>query len=251
MRYIELSDFTRSANIANIMSNIATFKIPKGMVYAFSTRLNLSIYVTEIETKEAVSTTTCTALTSDHSHCADLGADLLECSVLPSIVLWKTGVVYKTLDDWTIVDATEVITLAASAAGAYVDKCYVSTLNGTPNTAAPAILEIRAESPAAQNIGIPIFSGLLDEIHKQTQKGDLTPLRLHGAVLLPEGFVLAVKVNAVSTCSAGTEVLDTTGLKVSDDPYDPTRLRIPYERMALRDFPRDFKARVLASMATS
>lgn len=250
MRYIQLSDFTRKANIANIMSDIATFKIPKGMVYAFSTRLNLSIYVTEIEDKEAVSTTTCTALTSNHSHCADLGGDLLECSVLPSVVLWKTGVAYVTENDWTI-DADEVITLGVSAAGAYIDKCYVSTLNGTPAVAPASILEVRAEAPAGQNIGIPIFSGLLDEIHKQSQKGDDIPLRLHGAVLLPEGFVLAVKVLAISTCSAGTEVLDTTGAKVSDSPYDPARMRIPYERFALRDFPRDFKAKVLASMAVS
>ena len=83
------------------------------------------------------------------------------------------------------------------------------------------------------------------------QNYGLTPLRLHGAVLLPEGFVLAVKILAPADAMAGTEVRHTDGGKFADHANCAERIRIPYDRFNLKDFPKDLKARILHSMAVS
>ena len=88
-------------------------------------------------------------------------------------------------------------------------------------------------------------------MHTNTQASPLTPLKLDGAVLLPEGFVLAVKLLAPGVTMAGDETFTTAGTAIADDVHNVESLRIPYERFALRNFPSNLKARILASMATS
>lgn len=250
MRFLELSDFTRSANGLSQMSSIAEFKIPKGMVYAFSTRMNMSIFVQEVNEYNGDASETDFTLTSDAIQCADLGAaETAGESMENQIVAYVGGT--KT-DTWDIVWATMIITFdAAPAAGTKnVQIFYCSSLNASVGGRSD-ILEIRGEAPAGQNLAIPIFSGSLDQIMANAQNSDLAPLRLERAILLPEGFVLAVKVNAGAAALAGTETLHTAGTLFSDEIYAAERLRIPYERFPLRSFPRDFKAKLLASMAVS
>lgn len=253
MRYLEVSDFTNKANIAGIMSDIATFKIPKGMVYSFSTRMNMSLYFVE---RTATTQTATTTLISAHAQCADLGAAALAAADMKGqIVASETG--DGEITGWTIALATGIITWGETPDG--VGNIFAcSTLNLQPVVATdasyPGVCEIRAEAPAGQNIGIPIFSGDVKEIQENVQNYGGTPLRLDGAVLLPEGFVLAIKINAPSTVIAGTELWHdaSTPLGIKDYPeFDARRQRIPYERFRLSDFPRDFKARVLASMSVS
>ncbi len=257
MRFLSKSDFSRSANKPDIMSDIATFKIPKGMVYAFSTRMNLSIYIQEYQVSDGVAGVTTKTLTSSGVQCPDLGASATAGENMKGqIAIYDLGVV---ITDWDIVWATSVITPDSgifTAGTANIQIITNSTFNTDPAIARAAgtyngTLEIRAEAPAGQNIGIPIFSGDIEQIHGQTQADMLTPLKLDGAVLLPEGFVLAVKLLAPGVTVDGTAVLHTSGLKISDDPGCVEAIRIPYERFALRDFPRDFKARVLVSMSQS
>lgn len=253
MRYLEVSDFTNKANIATVMSDIATFKIPKGMVYAFSTRMNMSLYFVECTDSTATADIT---LTSAHAQCADLGAAATtEATMKGQIVAGESGAGICT--GWTIVLTTGKITWSPAQTGIGT-VFYCSTLNLDPTKADashPGICEIRAEAPTGQDIGIPIFSGDVQEIQENVQNYGGTPLRLDGAVLLPEGFVLAIKINALSTVIAGTELMYHTagaGVAINTLPqYDARRQRIPYERFALANFPRDFKERILTSMSVS
>ena len=253
MRYLTLSDFTRTANKADIMSSVAEFKIPKGMVYQFSTRQNMSLFIQEVYSDTGDGSTVAFTLTSAPVQCPDLGGSATAGEDMKNqIVAYTDGSV---VTDWDINWATGVITYDAAPGNTLqMEIFYCSTLNGSPALAdgsAPGVLEIRAEAPSGQNLAIPIFSGMLDQIMGNVQNSDLTPLRLEGAVLLPEGFVLAVKINANKTALAGTEVVKTGEAVFSTTAYAAERVRIPYERYALRDFPRDFKAKVLASMAVS
>ena len=249
MRFLTLKDFTRYSNKLDIMSSIAEYKIPKGMVYAFSTRQNMSIFVQELTALEGDGSTKTFTLTSDAIQCADLGAGALAgADQKNQIVAYVNGVVD---DAWTIVWATGVITFTTAPGNLEeVNIFYCSKLNAAIG-ARSKVLEVRAEAPAGQNLGIPIFSGALDEIMGNEQNSDLAPLRLDSAVLLPEGFVLAVKVNASAACLDGTELTVDAGAVFSDGAYAAERLRIPYERLPLSRFPRNFKARILASMAVS
>jgi len=249
MRFLTLSDFARYSNKLDIMSSIAEFKVPKGMVYAFSTRINMSIFVQEENLFTGDGSETDFTLTSDAIQCADLGAAATAGEDMKNqIVAYEDGVVRE---DWDIVWATQVITFDSAPVNAKeVNIFYCSKLNASVG-ARSKILEIRAEAPVGQNLGIPIFSGALDEIMGNEQNSDLAPLRLDSAVLLPEGFVLAVKVNAAAACLDGTELIKTASTVFSGSAYAAEKLRIPYERLPLTRFPRNFKARVLASMATS
>jgi len=249
MRFLTLSDFTRYSNKLDIMSSIAEFKVPKGMVYAFSTRINMSIFVQEENLFTGDGSETAFTLTSDAIQCADLGAAATTGEDMKNqIVAYEDGVVRE---DWDIVWATQVITFdSAPVNEKEVNIFYCSELNASVG-ARSKILEIRAEAPAGQNLGIPIFSGALDEIMGNEQNSDLAPLRLDSAVLLPEGFVLTVKVNAAAACLDGTELIKTGSTVFSGSAYAAEKLRIPYERLPLTRFPRNFKARILASMAVS
>jgi len=256
MRYLSMSDFTRKSNVATVMSDIATFKIPKGMVYAFSTRMNLSIYLQELTTATGDAANTTFPLTSNYCKCEDLGGSLLPLeSVKDQVVVFVSGA-EVTAGDLVIATSVCEMDAAPAALANNVQIIAVSTFDTDPTHARGAgtyngVLEIRAEAPAGQNIGIPIFSGDIEQIHTNTQVSMLTPLKLDGAVLLPEGFVLAVKLNAPGVTMDGTETFTTSGLVISDDVHCIEALRIPYERFALKNFPKDFKARVLASMAIS
>jgi len=255
MRFLTLSDFTRYANKLDIMSSIAEFKVPKGMVYAFSTRMNMSIFVQEENLFVGDGSTVDFTLTSDAIQCADLGADATEGENQKNqIVVYNDGAIDT---DWDIAWATMVITFdTAPVTEKEVNAFYCSELNASVG-ARSKILEIRAEAPAGQNLGIPIFSGALDEIMGNEQNSDLAPLRLDSAVFLPEGFVLAVKVNAAAACLDGTELIKTGSTVFSDGAYAAERLRIPYERLPLTRFAktpkevRNFRARILRDMAVS
>jgi len=255
MRFLTLSDFTRYSNKLDQMSSIGEFKVPKGMVYAFSTRQNMSIFVQEMNEFVGDNTTVAFTLTSDAIQCADLGAaETAGADMVNQIVAYVDGTV---VTDWTIVWATGVITFdTAPGTDEEVNIFYCSELNAAVG-ARSKILEIRAEAPAPQNLGIPIFSGALDEIMGNEQNSDLAPLRLHSAVLLPEGFVLAAKVNASAACLDGTELIKTGESVFSDSAYAAEKLRIPYDRLPLARFAktpqavRNFKARILTSMAIS
>jgi len=249
MRFLTLSDFTRQSNNLEQMSSIAEYKIPKGMVYAFSTRMNMSMFVQEENLFTGTGAETAFTLTSDAIQCADLGADATKGEEQENqIVVYNDGVVDT---DWDIAWATMIITFdTAPLSGKEVNVFYCSKLNAAV-AARSKILEVRAETPSGQNLGIPIFSGALDEIMGNEQNSDLAPLRLDSAVFLPEGFVLAVKVNASAACLDGTELIKTGSTVFSDGAYAAERLRIPYDRLPLSRFPRNFKARILASMATS
>ena len=249
MRFLTLPDFTRQSNKLDIMSSIAEYKIPKGMVYAFSTRQNMSIFVQEENSFVGDTSTTEFTLTSDAIQCADLGADEVAMADQENqIVVYVDG----TLETgWTIAWDTMILTLGSPPGqDEEINVFFCSKLNAEVGGRSK-ILEIRAEAPAGQNLGIPIFSGALDEIMGNAQNSDLAPLRLDSAVFLPEGFVLAVKVNAAAACLDGTELTVTAGAVFSDSAYAAERLRIPYERLPLSGFARDFKARLLASMAVS
>lgn len=256
MRYLTKSDFTRFANKADIMSKIATFKVPKGMVYAFSTRMNLSIYLMELTTATGNAVNTTFPLTSNYCKCADLGASLLPLEDLKDQVVCFVGGAEDVDGDMVIATSVVELTNAPAALADNVQIIAVSTFNTDPDHARAAgayngTLEIRAEAPAGQNIGIPIFSGDIEQIHTNTQVSPLTPLKLDGAVLLPEGFVLSLNLLAPGVTMAGDETFTTSGLAIADDVHNIEAMRVPYERFSLRDFPRDFKARVLASMAVS
>ena len=249
MRLLTLSDFTRQSNKLEQMSSIAEFKIPKGMVYAFSTRQNMSIFVQEENLFTGDGSNKAFTLTSDAIQCADLGAaETAGENMENQIVAYVDGVVVTA---WDIVWATGVITFDTAPGNLEeVNIFYCSKLNAEIGGRSK-ILEIRAEAPAGQNVAIPIFSGALDEIMGNAQNSDLAPLRLDSAVLLPEGFVLAVKVNAAAACLDGTELTVTAGAIFSDSAYAAERLRIPYDRLPLSRFPRNFKARILANMAVN
>lgn len=253
MRYLRIQDFTRQANVATAMSDLATFKIPKGMVYAFSTRMNLSIFVVEKSTTDSPAAAVLDALTSRPVQCSDLGGSNTALEDMKDQIAVYINGTYNAAGD--IAWATSIITMDEAPGAVTCDVFYCSTLNLQPTIATAAdngILEIRAEAPAGQNIGIPIFSGDLWQIQANTQKSDVSPLRLDGAVLLPEGFILAIKVNAASVAITDTAYIgDTTTNYYKDDSHCIERMRIPYDRFALKDFPRDFKARVLAAMAVS
>ena len=263
MRYLTIQDFTRYANKPDIMSSIAEFKIPKGMVYAFSARHNMSLYIQEYAVQNGVGgVTPLTTLVSSPIQCPDLGgAETAGENMKDQITIWVSGSVVTDWDiAWQTPGTAPVITPDSdvfTVGTLNVQIAHCSSLDTDPtierSTTAKYMgtLEIRAEAPAGQNIGIPIFSGSLGEIMGNTQNYGLTPLRLQSAVLLPEGFVLAIKVLAPSVCVAGTEVLHTSGNNLRDDPSCAERIRIPYDRFNLRDFPRDLKARILHSMSRS
>jgi len=248
MRYLELADFTRSSNALDQMSSIAEFKVPKGMVYALSSRMNMSIFVQEVNEFDGTGTETDFVLTSDAIQCADLGAaETAAADMENQIVAFVDGTLNE---DWTIAWATMTITFGtAPAAGTKnVQIFYCSRLNAAV-AARSKVLEVRCEAPAGQNLATSIFSNTLDQIMANAQNSDLTPLRLERAFMLPEGFVLAVKVNATAAALDGTEVFFGNGAIFSDSIYAAERMRIPYERFSLRNFPRDFKARLLARMS--
>lgn len=255
MRVLTLSDFTRHSNNLDQMSNIADFKIPKGMVYAFSTGQNMSIFVQEVNSFTGDGSNKAFTLTSDAIQCADLGAaETAGESMENQIVAYVDGTLVTA---WDIVWATMVITFdTAPVNEKEINIFFCSKLNAEIGGRSK-ILEIRAEAPRGQNLGIPIFSGALDEIMGNEQNSDLAPLRLDSAVLLPEGFVLAVKVNAAAACLDGTELIKTGSTVFSDGAYAAERLRIPYERLPLSRFAKtpkevgNFRARILASMAVS
>jgi len=259
MRYLTIQDFTRYANKPDIMSSIAEFRIPKGMVYAFSARMNMSLFIQEYAVQDGVGgTTALTTLVSSPIQCPDLGNTATAGEEMKDqITIFVDG---GKVTDWDIDWASGVITPdndVFSVGTLNVQTIYCSALDTDPTKARATTadymgtLEIRAEAPAGQNIGIPIFSGSLGEIMGNTQNYGLTPLKLHGAVLLPEGFVLAVKILAPSVCMSGAEVLHTAATVIEDNANCAARIRIPYERFNLRDFPRDIKARILHSMAVS
>lgn len=255
MRFLTLSDFTRQSNKLEQMSSIAEFKVPKGMVYAFSTRMNMSIFVQEENLFTGDGSNKVFTLTSDAIQCADLGAAATAGEDQKNqIVAYVNGAVDT---DWDIVWATMAITFdTAPGVDEEVNIFYCSELNASVG-ARSKILEIRAEAPAPQNLGIPIFSGALDEIMGNEQNSDLAPLRLHSAVILPEGFVLAAKVNASAACLDGTELIKTGSTVFSGSAYAAEKLRIPYDRLPLTRFGRTaqkarlFKKRLLQSMSTS
>lgn len=252
MRFLTLKDFTRYSNKLDIMSSIAELKIPKGMVYAFSTRMNMSMFVQEENSFVGDGSETEFTLTSDAIQCADLGAAETEGEdMVDQIVAYVNGV---RDDAWTMTWADMMIKFDTFPGNLEeVNIFFCSKLNGAVGGRSK-ILEVRAEAPAGQNLGIPIFSGALDEIMGNEQNSDLAPLRLDSAVLLPEGFVLAVKVNAAAACLDGTELIVTGSTVFSDGATAAERLRIPYERLPLSRFLRKdryFKAKILASMATS
>ena len=259
MRYLTIQDFTRYANKPDIMSSIAEFKIPKGMVYAFSARMNMSLYIMEYQVQNGEGgTTALNTLVSSPVQCADLGAaETAGESMKDQITIFVDG---AKVTDWDIVWATGVITPddgIFSVGTANVQTIYCSNLDTDPTKARATTadymgtLEIRGEAPAGQNIGIPIFSGSLGEIMGNTQNYGLTPLKLQSAVLLPEGFVLAVKILAPSVCMSGAEVLHTAATVIEDNANCAARIRIPYDRFNLKDFPKDLKARILHSMSVS
>ena len=248
MRYLELADFTRSANALDQMSSIAEFKVPKGMVYAFSSRMNMSIFVQELNEFDGDGSTQAFVLTSDAIQCADLGAAETAGEDMENQIVAFVGGTLNT--DWDIAWATMTITFDAPPAvgTANVQIFYCSKLNAEVGGRSD-VLEVRCEAPAGQNLATSIFSNTLDQIMANAQNSDLAPLRLERAFMLPEGFVLTVKVNAAAAALAGTETLHTSGAVFSDSVYAAERMRIPFERFALRDFPRDFKARLLAKMS--
>jgi len=238
------------ANGLDQMSSIAEFKIPKGMVYAFSTKKNMSIFVQEVNEYNGDGSTVAFVLTSDAIQCADLGAAETEGEDMENqIVAYVNGT--KT-DAWTITWASMTITFdAAPGAGtANVQIFYCSRLNAAVG-ARSGVLEIRGEAPGVQNVAIPIFSGTLDQIMANPQNSGRAPLRLDRAVLLPEGFRLAVKVNAAAAALTGTETLHTAGTLFSDEIYAAERLKIPYDRFPLTTVPKDYKDKLLKSMAVS
>ena len=256
MRFLTKKDFTRSVNVATAMTDIATFKIPKGMVYAFSTRMNLSVYLQLLDTFTGDGANTTFTMSSRYCPCADLGGTALPLEdIKDQVVVFVAGAEITAGD---LVIATNVCEMdaAPAAAAGNTQIISVSSFDTDPTHARAAgkyngILEIRAEAPAGQDIGIPIFSGDIYQIHTNTQKSPQTPLKLDGAVLLPEGFVLAVKLDAPGVTVDGTDVLHTSGLLISDDDHCIEALRIPYERFALKNFPSNFKERVLVSMSVS
>lgn len=255
MRFLTIADFTtRKANIVGAMTSIMEFKIPKGMCYGFSSRQNMNIYVAELTEVDGDGGTTTFTPTSAPVQCPDLGgaSTALE-DMVNQIVVYVGGSVVTAGD---IAWATSIITMDAAPGAGTLNVQIVcnSTLNNSPTNAdgsAAGILEIRAEAPAGQNLGIPLFSGMLDEIQGNAQNSDLEPLRLQSAIYLPEGFVLAIKIYAAAAGVAGSETLHTAGTLISASAYAAERLRIPYQRYDLRRFPRDFPARLLASMAVS
>jgi len=256
MRFLTKKDFTRSVNVATAMTDIATFKIPKGMVYAFSTRMNLCIYLQELTTATGDAANTTFPLTSNYCKCEDLGGVLLPLESLKDQVVVFVSGAEVTAGDLVIATSVCEMDAAPAALANNVQILAVSTFNTDPTHARAAgtyngILEIRAEAPAGQDIGIPIFSGDIEQIHTNTQKSPRVPLKLHGAVLLPEGFVLAVKLDAPGVTVDGTDLFTTSGLVMSDDVHCVEALRIPYERYALANFPKDLKERILVSMSTS
>ncbi len=255
MRYLSIADFTtRKANIVNAMTSMMEFKIPRGLVYGFSSRQNMSIYVAELTEANGDASETDFTPTSAPVQCADLGAaeTALE-DMVNQIVVYVGGAVVTAGD---IAWATSIITMDA-APGAGTKNVQIvcnSSLNASPTNAdakPSGILEIRAEAPAGQNLGIPLFSGMLDEIQGNAQNSDLTPWRLQSAIYLPEGFVLAIKIYAAAAAVAGSELLHTGGTKISAAATAAERIRIPYQRYDQRRFPSDFAAQVLASMAVS
>lgn len=258
MRFLTFADFSRQANKPDIMSDIATFKIPKGMVYAFSTRLNMSLYIMSLTIATGDNSEVDFTLGSSRVECADLGgSELAGEDQKDQIVAFVSGVI---VDTWDFVIATGIVNFDTAPpidSANDIQIISVSNLDTDPTLARATsadymgTLEIRAEAPAGQNIGIPIFSGSLGEIMGNTQNFGLTPLKLHGAVLLPEGFILAVKILAPAAAMAGDETLHTAGTIIADNARCAERIRIPFERFALRDFPRDFKAKVLVSMSSS
>ncbi|MBA7501188.1 MAG: hypothetical protein GH144_00125 [Clostridia bacterium] len=249
MRYLGLEDFTRYSNKLDIMSSIAEFKIPKNMVYAFSTRQNMSMFVQEVFEGTGTGSEQVFTLTSDAIQCADLGADATEGEDQEGqIVAYVDGAINFA---WTIDWEAMTITFdVAPGSEEEVKIFYCSKLNAEVGGRSD-VLEVRAEAPAGQNLGIPIFSGALDEIMGNEQNSDIAPLRLDSAVLLPEGFVLAVKVNAAAACMDGTEPIQTGLTPFAGLSHACEKIRIPYERLPYTRFPRNFKARVLASMAVS
>lgn len=250
MRYLELADFSRMANGLDQMSSIAEFKVPKGIVCAFSMRQNMSIFIQELSEQDGTGAETDFVLPSDAIQCADLGvAETAGEDMENQIVAFVGG---TRTDTWDIVWATMTITFdAAPASGTdNVQIFYCSSLNASVG-ARSGVLEVRCEAPAGQNLAMSIFSNTLDQIMANKQNLDLAPLRLERAYMLPEGFVLAIKVNAAAAALDGTETLHTSGLVFSDQAYAAERIRIPYERFPLRNFPRDFKAKLLAKMAVS
>ncbi|MBA7491387.1 hypothetical protein ES702_01932 [subsurface metagenome] len=250
MRYLELPDFSRMANGLDQMSSIAEFKVPKGMVYSFSSRMNMSIFIQELSEQDGTGSEVAFVLPSDAIQCADLGAAETEGEDMENqIVVFVDG---TRTDTWTITWSSMTITFdTAPASGTKnVQIFFCSRLNAAVGVRS-GVLEIRCEAPAGQNLATSIFSNTLDQIMANKQNLDLAPLRLERAYMLPEGFVLAIKVNAAAAALDGTEVLHGDGLVFSDQAYAAERLRIPYERFPLRNFPRDFKARLLAKMAVT
>lgn len=250
MRYLELADFSRMANGLDQMSSIAEFKVPKGMVYSFSMRMNMSIFIQEVSEQDGTGAESAFVLPSDAVQCADLGAAETEGEDMENQIVAFVG--GTRTDTWTITWSNMTITFDAPPASgtANVQIFFCSSLNASVG-ARSDVLEIRCEAPAGQNLATSIFSNTLDQIMANKQNLDLQPLRLKNAYMLPEGFVLAIKVNAGAAALDGTETLHTSGLVFSDQAYAAERIRIPYERFALRSFPRDFKAKLLAKMAVT
>lgn len=250
MKELFLSDFTRMANGLDQMSSIAEFKIPKGMVYGFSVQKNMSIFVQEVNEFDGTGAQPTFTLTSDAIQCADLGdAETEGENQENQIVAFVDG---TRTDTWTITWADMIITFDSPPASGTknVQIFFCSRLNAAVG-ARSAVLEIRGEAPGVQNVAIPIFSGTLDQIMANAQNSDLAPLRLQKAALLPEGFVLAVKVIAAAAALDGTETLHTSGLVFSDQAYAAERIKIPYERFPLSRVPKDYKKRLLEEMAVT
>jgi len=260
MRFLRFADFTRSANVATVMTDIATLKVPKGMVYMFSTRMNLHIFLQEYLVQNGAGGTTAAQLLNQPVQCSDLGGSETDCAAQKGqIVAFVDGSIVKTATNWVIDFAAGTLTpdtdvFSTGTLNLQILANSAFDLDPTLARAAGAhegILEIKAEAPAGQDIGISIFSGGLNEVQKNTQVDMNVPLKLGGAVLLPEGFVLAVKILAPGVTHDGTAVLHTAGTKIVDNADCVEALCIPYERFALRNFPSNFKEKVLVSMSTS
>lgn len=260
MRFLRFADFVRSANVATVMSDIATFTIPRGMVYSFSTRMNLHIFLQEYLVQNGAGGTTAAQLLNQPVQCVDLGGSEVDCADQKNqIVAFVNGVNVNTATNWVVSFAAGTLTpdtdiFATGTLNLQIIANSAFDLDPTVARAAGAhegVLEIRAEAPAGQDIGISIFSGGLEQIQKNTQVDMNVPLKLAGAVLLPEGFVLAVKMLAPGVTHDGSAVLHTVGTKIADDPDCAEALCIPYHRFALKNFPSNFKERVLVSMSTS
>jgi len=250
MKDLQLPDLTRMINGLDQMSSIAEFKVPKGMVYAFTTWKNMSIFVQELNEFDGTGAQPAFVLTSDAVQCADLGAaETAGEDMEDQIVAFVDG---TRTDTWDIDWATMTITFdSPPAAGTKnVQIFYCSSLNASVGGRS-GVLEIRCEAPAGQNLAVPIFSGTLDQIMANAQNSDLAPLRLERGFQLPEGFVLTIKVNAAAHALDGTEALHTSGLIFSDQAYAAERMRLPFERFPLRKYPPDYKKRLLADMAVS